>query len=330
MSAILPWQHELWRRLQKQRAEQRLPHALMFAGPAGVGKREFAAALASRLLCSAADQEFACGVCKSCELIRSGSHPDLLRLSPDEEGKVIKVDQVRAMIDRLHSTAQQGGYRVLVIHPAEEMNTASANAILKTLEEPGDETLIMLLVDQLGQIMPTIRSRCQRIDFPLPDPRSGTTWLADQAGIDLNEAEGLLAIARGSPILAKSWKAQGVLELRAKFLSGLADIIRNRESPLQLAEQLQKEDLGLLLTWWSSLLSDIVQMQLAAAVTPKTNPDMAKMIGALATRVNSDAIFALHDRLHQERAALLRHANPNKQLLLEKLLLAWKTLQNAG
>jgi len=322
---LLPWHKTLWERLHKQHLEGRLPHAMLFAGAKGVGKVQFAEALGTTLLCLNPLAGEACGQCKSCELVKSGSHPDLLRLTPEDVGKVIKVDQVRAVIDRLHGTAQQGGYRILIVHPAEEMNIASANAILKTLEEPGDATLIILVVDQLGKVMPTIRSRCQRIDFTLPDTKVATDWLASEAEIGADEAGKFLALAQGAPLLARDWKLSGVKELRAKFLSGLADLLKGRVSALTLAEQLQKEDVGLMLTWWGTLMSDIVQIQLAGAEGPKTNLDMAKLISAIAKRVDSGAIFKLSDQIHQERAALLYHQNPNKQLMLEKLFLDWKS-----
>lgn len=326
MSAVLPWHQPLWQRLIKQQAEGRLPHAMLFAGAKGVGKVQFAEAIGAALLCHAPMDGAACGQCKSCELIKAGSHPDLLRLSPEEEGKVIKVDPVREMIDKLHGTAQQGGYRILIVHPAEEMNIAAANAILKTLEEPGDATLIMLVVDQLGKVMPTIRSRCQRIDFAAPKAEEARGWLASEAQISDEEAGKFLALAQGAPLLAKAWKLGGVKDLRAKFLTGLADLIRNRQSPLTLAEQLQKEDVALMLTWWGTLMSDVIHQQLAGAESPRTNLDMAKLVAALAKRVESGAIFKLNDQIHQERAALMYHQNPNKQLLLEKLFMEWKSL----
>jgi len=329
MMQVFPWHQALWQRLQTQLSEGRLPHAMLFAGAKGVGKLQFAQALGATLLCLKPQQDLPCGVCKSCELVKSGSHPDLLSLSPLEAGKVIKVDSVREIIDKLHSTAQQGGYRVLIVHPAEEMNIAAANAILKTLEEPGDATLIMLVVDQLGKVMPTIRSRCQRIDFAPPAPAQASEWLAQEADISADEAARFLALSQGAPLLARDWKLSGVKDLRAKFLTGLADIVRNRQSALALAEQLQKEDLALMLTWWGTLMSDIVHIQLADSTGPRINLDMAKLVQALAKRVDSAAIFKFNDQVHHERAALLYHQNPNKQLLLERLFMDWKRLTQA-
>lgn len=323
---VLPWHQPLWNRLQKQRSQERLPHAMLFAGVKGVGKAQFAEVLAAGLLCLNARDAQPCGVCKACHLLKGGSHPDLLKLSPEEEGKVIKVDQVRSVIDRLHGTAQQGGYRVLIVYPAEEMNGAAANALLKTLEEPGEATLIVLVVDQLGKVMPTIRSRCQRIDFALPETAEAVSWLSTEAQISSEEAGRFLALAQGAPLLARDWKLSGVKDLRARFLTGLADLIRGRESALGLAEQLYKEDLTLMLTWWGSLMSDIVHMQLASAAAPRINLDMTKLVAALAQRTDSDAIFKLNDQIHQERSALLYHQNPNKQLLLEKLFMDWTRL----
>ncbi len=322
----LPWQQELWQRILEQQQEGRLPHALLFSGPQGIGKRQFAAYLAAALLCKNLSEAGHCGHCRSCDLLKAGSHPDLIHLNPEEAGKVIKVDQVRRVIDQLHATAQQGGYRLLVVYPAEELNISAANALLKTLEEPGEATLIILVVDQLGQVMPTIRSRCQRLDFPLPARDESVAWLIRETGVDQTSAEGLLTISQGAPLRAKQWKDSGSLELRAKFLSGLADIVRGRDTPLQIASALQKEDVGLILNWWISLVNDIVHMQVAGAEAPRVNSDMLKMISALAKRVKTSALFELTDQLIVERKGLLKHQNPNKQLMLEKLLLGWKAL----
>lgn len=326
MSRLLPWQDALWQRVYQQRDEGRLPHALLLTGPHGIGKLDFAEHLASSLLCNAPTDAGPCGSCRSCTLMSTGNHPDLLHLTPEEAGKVIKVDQVREVIDKLHGTAQQGGYRVLIVAPAEEMNISAANALLKTLEEPGNETMILLVVHQLGQVMPTIRSRCQRIEFALPPVAQATEWLQTETGVDLKEAKGLLSVAQGAPLEARAWKQNEAMELRAKFLSGLADTLRGRVTPIQLADSLQKEDVLQLLNWWISLLNDILQMQVAKAEAPRTNPDMKSMASALSGRVAAEQLFSFSDQLIEERKGLLKHTNPNKQLLLEKLLLRWKAL----
>src|SRR5690554_6066875 len=211
---LLPWCEPQWQRLLQQREADRLPHALLLSGPAGTGKAIFAEVLASLLLCHQPVGNAPCGHCHSCELHAAGHHPDLVRVSPEAEGKPIKVDQVRVLIDHLHSTAQQGGYRVVIMEPAESLNTSSANALLKILEEPGENTVLILISHQPGQLMPTIRSRCQRIDFTIPSAEQATAWLADTLGLDSDRAHQLLRLSHGAPLKARRLYESDMLEQR--------------------------------------------------------------------------------------------------------------------
>jgi len=323
---LLPWSEPQWQRLLTQRAADRLPHALLLSGPAGVGKAGFAEALASLLLCHHPQQDSPCGHCHSCELHAAGHHPDLVRVSPEGEGKPIKVDQVRELIDHLHSTAQQGGYRVVIMSPAESLNTSSANALLKILEEPGRNTLLLLICHQPGQLMPTIRSRCQRVDFSTPTTEQSAQWLQQQLKLEPDRAEQLLRLCHGAPLKARSLYEGDLLEQRKKLMSGLADLLRGRMAATELAQQLLKTDLLQCLDWINSLLSDIVRIQLANLQEPSVNTDMKRMLQAVAGRASSRQVFALADRIQEERVSLLLRQDPNRQLLLERLLLQWAEL----
>lgn len=323
---IYPWLEPQWHHLVEQHAQGRLPHALLLSGPAGVGKAAFAEALAHLLLCHAPREGKPCGRCRSCELISSGHHPDRLFLAPEEAGKAIRVDQVRDLTTILHSTAQQGGYRIMILNPAEAMNLSAANALLKTLEEPGQDTLMILVCHQLGQLMPTILSRCQRIDFRMPPTEAGRDWLARQLELEPAAAEKLLAIAQGAPLTARALHESQLLELRRTFLTGLADLLRDRTDALSLAQKLYKEEPGPLLEWWLSLLADLVRLQAGGEGVTLSNQDMTKMLTAVAKRADGVRIFSLLDRVQEERKSLMLRQNPNRQLLLEKLLLDWRAL----
>lgn len=325
---IYPWFATQWQHVLQQSQQGRLPHALLLAGPAGIGKEAFAEHLAHLLLCHRPQQGQACGQCRSCELIASGGHPDLFHLGPEEEGKQIRVDQVRELTSVLHSTAQQGGYRVMIMEPAEALNVAAANALLKTLEEPGSDTMMILVSHQLGQLMPTIRSRCQRIDFKMPESGQATQWLQERLKMAEDEAHKLLAIAQGAPLGAVKLKEGELLDLRRTFMTSLADLLRDRTSAISVAQKLHKEDLVHLLDWWISLLGDIVRLQShpEGDAVSISNVDMTKMLTAVANRAHRVRIFSLLDRVQEERKSLMLRYNPNRQLLMERLLLEWREL----
>src|SRR3989338_1387098 len=170
---IYPWHQPLWQQLQEQIAQQRLPHALLLTGPAGVGKLAFAQALARYLL---VDLQGATLREKNANLFDAeDGHPDYRLLEPEGKLGLIKVDMIREVVDFLTETAQQGGYRIVILQHAERMNVAASNALLKTLEEPGAKTVLLLLSSQPALLLPTVRSRCQVLAFHV-DEKTGQDW----------------------------------------------------------------------------------------------------------------------------------------------------------
>lgn len=328
---VLPWLKGRWEYLLELKAQNRFPHALLINGPEGTGKACFALALANYVLCRNPQGGTACGRCRSCELTGSGGHPDLYQLKPDEPGKPIKIDQIRELTDFIYSTAQQGGYRVVIIDPADSMNINAANALLKMLEEPGSNTLLMLLTHRLGQMMPTIKSRCQRVDMPPADVSLATQWVATQLEVDASEAAQLLVIAHNSPLQALAYKQDDLLGLRAKVLKGLADILKSRSSSVEVAQSLYKEDLELVLGWIYSWTVDIARSSQGRA-DPELlrHADAKNMLLALARKVSSRKLYGFADQVQAARKDLMFRRNPNKQLLMEKLLSDWYSLPRAN
>lgn len=201
-------------------------HAMLIHGPAGVGHLEFAGLLAQAWLCEEPGQA-PCGTCGSCHLVSQRAHPDLHILVPDalrvalgwqgdDEGagrsdakpsREIRVDAVRQAIDWSHRTTGRARGKALIIHPADQLNTASANALLKTLEEPAGRMRLWLTTTDPERLLPTVRSRCQHLHLGAPDAASACTWLR---GRGLAHPEALLALAGGSPLLALELAAEGV------------------------------------------------------------------------------------------------------------------------
>lgn len=157
---IFPWQQKEWELLLKNK--HRLPHALLFTGNEGVGKKQFALTFASLLLCKQPNDAQPCGNCHACHLLKANSHPDLILIEP--ETNIIKIDQIRDAISLANETAQQGGYKIFIINPANAMNINAANALLKILEEPAPSTLFILISTLNSRLPATISSRCH---FPI-------------------------------------------------------------------------------------------------------------------------------------------------------------------
>ena len=204
MTALSPWLQPVWDGLVARIAAKRFPHALLLAGPAGLGKRELAQALVLRLLCqSPRDDGHACGRCRACNFVQAGTHPDRVHVTFElrDDGKPrseLTIDQIRALGQRFASKPSFGGYQVVTIDPADAMNVAAANALLKTLEEPSADTVLILVADEPARLPATIRSRCQRIDLRPPDAATARAWLIAQ-GIDATLADEVLLLADGNP-----------------------------------------------------------------------------------------------------------------------------------
>ena len=194
-----------------------MPHALLVYGRHGIGKVEFARAIAQSLLCEAPHHTVACGACDACGWFAQGNHPDFRELLPEimaedeidvdvpvdvetkekKKSKVITVDQIRRVNDFMTLSTHRDGFRVLLIYPAETLNANAANSLLKTLEEPPPHTLILLVTDQIGRLIATIKSRCQRGMVHAPDEAAALAWLKAQG---MANAEAALGQAGGAPL----------------------------------------------------------------------------------------------------------------------------------
>lgn len=299
----LPWQTETWSLFNQRISEQRLPHALMINALEGIGAEILAKAMAYRLLCEQVDNGKPCGQCKACELMNAGTHPDLFEIGPEEPGKPIKIDQIRQLCANVAKTSQQGGWKVVVIKPAEAMNIAAANALLKSLEEPEANTLMILVAHRISRVPTTVRSRCQIESLVVPSREMALNWLVDNNtadDIDLNE---VLSIANGQPILALDYIQSGGLDNLKHVESLLERLRQSSESPLAAAQACQKYRPEDVITW---ILGYVHRL----------------MIGELKSSPNP-ALFDFTDKLMAARSWFLSSSTINTQLLWEELFIQW-------
>jgi len=328
---LLPWQGDAVRDALAARATW--PHALLLCGPAGLGKRTLALHLARALLCEAPrpDGE-ACGRCPSCHLVLAGQHPDLALVEPfavEDDGEVrrletIPVDRIRALSDWAQLSSHRGRAKVAIIVPAERMHPAAANALLKTLEEPPPDTLLVLVAHQPERLPATIRSRCRLMPAPRPRRAEASAWLRAQ-GVAAPDVA--LAQAAGSPLVALAaahaeWQSE-----RRRWLDALA---RPRGlSPHDLALRIElaakderRERLGMVVDWLVAWTADIARVGAGGEAT--RNPDYAGQIAALAGKVAKVALFRYHRSLLGQRALL---AHPlSVRLVAEALLIEYRAL----
>jgi DNA polymerase-3 subunit delta' len=237
--SVMPWQGEHWERLQARRERNAMPHALLLCGPEGLGKRDFMRRFAEGLLCQHPQHGEPCGQCRSCLLFAAGTHPDFATLSfglrkDGVQRSEIVVDQVRELSARLAMSSQFGGWQIVCIDPADAMNTAAANALLKTLEEPSPQTLLLLVADAPWRLPQTIRSRCQRIEFHLPSREQALEWLQQQG---VKDAAAALDAAAGNPGLARAWAEQGALARRQEVRKDLGALAAGRGEAMEVARR---------------------------------------------------------------------------------------------
>lgn len=340
-----PWLMPLWQRAFSQGV--RLPHAILLAGAPGSGKRLFAEKLAQSLLCTARDaQGFGCGVCGSCNWFGSANHPDMHRMVPaseeadesDGEGDAdsskkegakerkksdqIRIDQIRDMQALMEVSGHQGGRRVVLIDPAEAMNPAAANALLKSLEEPSIDAVFLLVSHAPRRLLPTIRSRCQVWDFPVPEMTVATQWLQARGA---KSPDALLGFASGLPLAALTFVGGPLAEARQRFAKDMLALPTT--DPLKLAGQweswLKAKDadknglsMSLLLGWLQRWLSD--GARLAAGNKARFFRDFAPQIGALSSGRGENWIACYNELLAYRRVA--QHPL-NARLFLEDVLL---------
>ena len=329
-AALLPWQEAAAAGLLARR--DRWPHALLVTGPAGIGKRSLARWLARALLCESPEVNGApCGTCPGCRYAAAGAHPDLRIVEPvevtDEERKPVEwivVDRIRALLHWAELTSHRGGAKVALIEPAERMNAAAANALLKTLEEPPADTYFVLVSHQPGRLPATIVSRCQRMAAPFPTPAQGCDWLARQG---FGHADRLLGQARGAPLAARLLADAEYQRERETWLTALATpgtlAVTALGARIDAGPRDGRRDrLAAAVDWLAAWCSDLARMR--AGGTAVQNPDFRAELEALAHRVAGVALFRYHRGVLQQRMLLSHPLQP--RLVAEALLTDYRAL----
>jgi DNA polymerase-3 subunit delta' len=338
-NSIYPWQQASWTQLQQLR--QRLPHAILFHGAAGIGKSDFIESFAQGLLCEAVLPDgHACGQCASCGWFVQHNHPDYRRVRPEaledepsaegDEGdaeakgaaksaksakapsKEIKIEQIRNLADFMNISTHRQGLRVVVLYPAEALNMPASNALLKTLEEPPPGTVFLLASNSLDRLLPTILSRCRKFALPMPSHAEALAWLKSQGVAD---ADSWLREQGGAPLAAMAQAETGNRDDLEVLLQLLAR--PSVEGALKVADKLQKVPLSAQVSWLQRWLYDMFSYKLAGNI--RYYPRYRKELAALADKIHVSKLLAATKGANERRATSDHPLSP--KLFLEDMLL---------
>lgn len=312
-STELSWHAKTWQNFSTARNNDHLPHALLLTGGHGVGKKIFAEKLVKSLLCINPVENAACNNCQACKTYESGANPDYLHIELLEGKQQIGVDQIRSLSEFLNYTRSFAGYRVVLLNPVERMNKNAANSLLKSLEEPTDNTIIILLATNLSNIIPTIKSRCQLLTLAMPSKEQAHSWLKDNKP-EISNVEELLDMANGSPLLAAEIP-EDLLKARNEFGSDIDEVISEKRSVTEIAKKWEKHDHESLLNWQISWIQELIKnTSTKVQYTTKISSNFEKKLA-------SKQQWQLHQQLIQKKHTI--HTSVNPLINLESMLLLW-------
>ncbi|MEY4641204.1 MAG: hypothetical protein RLZZ227_1198 [Pseudomonadota bacterium] len=320
---LLPWHEDGFRQLQSRVSAGRLGHAWLFTGHQGTGKLLLARYLAQYLLCSSKEGK-PCGTCPDCHLFSVDTHPDFRLMQPEK--KLITIDQIRDTIEFAQNMSRRGGMKILIFEPAEAMNLNAANALLKLLEEPPQQTLLLLVSHQPGLLLATIRSRCQVLRCGLPPQDMAIRWL-DDSGFSGN-ASVALQRAGGAPLRAVS-QVDGALQAeRLQLLTCLQGLAAGKLYPVEAAKKCEKFNITASIDYQLECVADLSAC--AQRARSLHDPDL----GTLAEQLNlmqqpgvySRHLHRLYAELQEARRVAMASNNANPLLLLEAVFGRWLQL----
>ncbi len=326
MLAPYPWQQEIWNLFKYRLDSDKVPHAILLSGPAGMGKQHFARYLAASLLCHSDDKDNhqPCQQCKSCNLLKAGNHPDLDYLFPEEEGKLIKVEQIRELITTINLKSQLERYKVAIIDPADNMNRNAANTLLKTLEEPAAQSVLILISQVKSRLPVTIRSRCQTINFKPVQFEQIKSWLKEQPLEDLSLAQNALAMAKGAPLECLRILSENEINRCRELVSELETIVKQKSDPVRTAERWNSEGADNIFRWLLYIFHELACMK-AVNDRPGTGIVPPEILKRLTNHMDLYRLVQCYDKLSGNNALINSQISYNAQGLLEDFIIYWQS-----
>ena len=316
----LPWQRPLIDKLLTLQGDQKLPHAIIIDIQSSVDSRDFAWELVSALLCQTDTDDKPCGQCQACRLMKANNYPDFtfITLGQNEKtqklNKDIKIDQIRRLIHHLSLTDSLSAGKYAVIYPAEKMNLAAANSLLKTLEEPSSGVTLILLTHHIGRLPVTIRSRCQQWTLSNPTPEQARNWLISQS-MKANRVDDYLKLTHGDAQYAALLEQQDFVQQQSVFEKQLEDYVNDRLSAAVLATHLKTQALSSLRLLLKNKLRALVAQCLQSTLSSSDKQRLAALLNL---------------QRHAQHVLQVEENNLNLQLQLEDVLISMKQIIKRG
>ena len=304
---------ELIRRLLQ---DGRLPHAFLILSKEGLGATQLADWIAAAVLCDTPAQQ-PCGHCPSCKLLQSDSHPDLYRVDREDDAQQVKIDQVRALIDALAYTSYRGGYKVGILNSAETLNASSANAFLKTLEEPPANTLLLMIATPNHRLPATIASRCQRLVLNTPTSETAMAWLGRHGVLEPGR-EVVLRLSHGAPLRALDMDPVAAAALSQDMAQSVAQLDARQVDVSLVAERWLRNDFPRRLVWLENWITDRIRAAGTQRIAGIKTVDAVVLPGSL-LKAKIRSLFDLLDDTRELKR--LTGTSINLQLAVENVLI---------
>ncbi|WP_279502011.1 DNA polymerase III subunit delta' [Aeromonas veronii] len=314
---MYPWLIPDWHALSQTAQSGRLGHAWLLLGDPGLGKEQLAERLARLHLCQQPDRGEPCGQCHSCQLLDKGNHPDLGTITRDS--KTIGVEAIREICTWLQGSAQLGRGKVVIIPDAERMTESAANALLKTLEEPAGDSLLLLITSQVSWLLPTILSRCHKHVCQLPAEGETVRWLAEQ-GHQATLAQ--VRICQGAPLRVLDYIEQQQDGTRRELLEQFVALSQSPVKATALCSQLGQE-MQVRLHWLQLFLCDALKTQAGCGHHQLAMPDLAILSQRLAEQHSSEKLLEAEQDLVALKAACQPGQLSNPTIHLMNWLSRW-------
>ena len=325
MSKIYPWQNTQWQRFQEMQQQNRWPNAILLSGPEGIGLKEFAKSAAMQLLCQSNQikTNSACGICKSCLLYIAGNHPDLYSIEPEDSSRQLKIAQIRGLIEYVTLKSFIGNRKIVIIEPADAMNRATANALLKTLEEPPSQSMLFLLSNIPSKLPITIRSRCQQIYFKPAHTNADIDWLQSKLVDTKYSAETLFRLSGGGPLRALSLIEGEQLEFRIILVKDLKLMSIKSCDTVQIAANWQALGIDNILNWLMKIILDLIRLKLQRERSHLINVDLKEDLQDIVNSLDLNSMVRNYNFVllkHQQSLSLM---NYNTLSIIEEVLFYW-------